>query len=127
MTIRWDDRDAAFSASEPCRRRVIGVAIGQEKGVDVAMRPESGDFAHDWEHVFLLGKARPDSRRSNRPPSGKAPIGWWFVAGYPVRIHPVLVGERGHLDNRPSWRVPPVWEAPSGESENQFPTSAGPR
>ena len=91
----------------------------------MAKNSDSGDFARDWAHVFLLGKATADPRPSYRQPLWEAPIGWKLVAGYPVGIHGLLDGERRHLDNRPSWRVPPLWEAPSGGPENRFPTSAG--
>jgi hypothetical protein len=81
----------------------------------MAKNSDSGDFAREWENVFLLGKARADSRSSgNRPPLWEAPIGWKLVTGYPVRIHGVLDGDRRHLDTRPSWRVPPLWEGPPG-------------
>ena len=75
---------------------------------------DSGDFARDWAHVFLLGKARPDRRfpSSNRR-SIEAPVGWKLVAGYPVRILAPGHGDTRPLDNRPSWRVPPVWDTPS--------------
>jgi hypothetical protein len=83
------------------------------RGVDVATNSQSGDFAGEWEHVFLLGKAAANRRPGSRPPRRDAPIGWKIVAGYPVLTHAAPAGLERYLDNRPSWKVPPLWEAPS--------------
>jgi hypothetical protein len=77
----------------------------------VAKNSDSGEFARDWAHVFLLGKATANSRPSDGQPLWEVHIGWKLVAGHPVRIHGLLDGERRHLGSRPSWRVPPLWEA----------------
>jgi hypothetical protein len=87
----------------------------------VARNSISGDFARDWEHVFLLGKARANSRPGSGPPLSEALIGWKLVMGYPVRIHGVPDGKGRPLDHRPSWRVPPLWEAPLDGPGNRFP------
>jgi hypothetical protein len=92
----------------------------------VARNSVSGDFARDWEHVFLLRNARTNSRPGYRPPLWEALIGWKLVIGYPVRIHEGVDGKGRPLGHRPSWRVPPLWEAPSDGPENRLPYFKGP-